>query len=430
MRRSGVLALGAVLMLGGVIGGRGDELSGSVGAGGSPPSGGFSLPDLSADWNWSDLPVKLSASESVSYNSNIFAVPSGSNLLLNGQPHGDFTSTSSYGLSTKANWYGQQFFFDGTFGLIRYLHDSQFDSNIYSFSPGVNWKLTSRCAGAVTGLFTKSPSALTELVGTGVNYATTTAVNETGKCAISNGYSVIFNSGVTKTFNSNPLDALNNANVELISAGIEYAKGPNDLTLLASKSDTNYGNRGAAANILGLANTIVFHTFNLTYVRQINGNLSVTGQVGLVGVSNEFSLALPKTMLPIYSIAGSWQITPKLRLGASASRVVTPPTTVIANAEVAYNTIVSLTYQLTPKVSLSASGTAGYTNIAFTPGLVSTTFTSLSGNTDYYTANAGVTYAMTPFLSAALTATFSERVANHSLTPQDLITASLNYRPY
>ena len=138
--------------------------------------------------------------------------------------------------------------------------------------------------------------------------------------------------------------------------------------------------------------------FNLTYARQINDNLSVTGQVGLVGVSNEFSLALPKTMLPIYSIEGSWSIAPKLRLGASASRVVTPPTTVIANAEVAYNAILSLSYQLTPKVSLSASGTAGYTNVAFTPGLASTTFGSLSGNSDYYTANAGVTYAMTPFL--------------------------------
>ena len=104
------------------------------------------------------------------------------------------------------------------------------------------------------------------------------------------------------------------------------------------------------SNIVGLANTIVFHTFNLTYVRQINDNMVVTGQVGLVGVSNDFSLGLPKTLLPIYSIEGSWSITPKLRLDASASRVVTPPTTVIANAEVAYNAILSLTYQLTPKV--------------------------------------------------------------------------------
>ena len=161
---------------------------------------------------------------------------------------------------------------------------------------------------------------------------------------------------------------MNNANVELISAGIEYAKGPSDLTLLATKSDTNYGNRGAAANIVGLANTVVFHTFNLTYVRQINDNLSVTGQVGLVGVSNDFSRALPKTLLPIYSIEGSWSITPKLRLGASASRVVTPPTTVIANAQVAYNTIVSLTYQLTPKVSLTASGTAATRTWRSRPG--------------------------------------------------------------
>ena len=141
------MTLGAVLMLGGVTGGWGDELSGSVGAG-VPSSGGFSLPALPDEWNWSDLPVRLSASESVSYNSNILALPTGTSAT-NGLPQGDFTSTSSYGLSTKANWYGQQFFFDGTFGVIRYLHETGFNSNVYSFSPGVNWTLTSRCAGTV-----------------------------------------------------------------------------------------------------------------------------------------------------------------------------------------------------------------------------------------------------------------------------------------
>ena len=200
------MTLGAVLMLGGVSGGRGDELSGSVGA---PSPGVFALPSLPADWNWSELPVRLTASETVSYNSNIFALPIGTGVP-NGGPQGDFTSTSSYGLSTKANWYGQQFFFDGTFGVIRYLHNATFDSNIYSFSPGVNWTLTSRCAGNIIGTFTKSPSGITEQVGFGVNYSTTTALNESGKCAVSNGYSVIFNSGVTKTTNSSALNAVNN----------------------------------------------------------------------------------------------------------------------------------------------------------------------------------------------------------------------------
>ena len=78
------MTLGAVLMLGGATGGLGDELSGSVGGGGTL-NNGFTLPALPADWNWSDLPVRLYASESISYNSNVFALPAGTSTP-NGQP--------------------------------------------------------------------------------------------------------------------------------------------------------------------------------------------------------------------------------------------------------------------------------------------------------------------------------------------------------
>jgi hypothetical protein len=47
-----------------------------------------------------------------------------------------------------------------------------------------------------------------------------------------------------------------------------------------------------------------------------------------------------------------------------------------------------------------------------------------------YTVNAGLNYSMTPFLSAGLNASYNERVANHFITPQDVVTVSLNYRPY
>ena len=243
---------------------------------------------------------------------------------------------------------------------------------------------------------------------------------------------MVFNSGATKTNNSNPLDAVNNANVEMISAGIEYAKGNSDLTVLATKSDTNYASRGAALNAIGLANTVVFHNFNLSYTRQINPNLSVTGQLGLVGVTNAFTLGLPKTLLPTYSLAAAWAITPKVSLSASASRTVAPPTTLIGNAEVAYNTNLNLTYQATPKVAFSASGSAGYTSVAFTPAAVGTmtVLVPFLTSTNYYALTAGVTYAMTPFISAALSASYTERVSDHVITPQDLITVSLNYKPY
>jgi hypothetical protein len=428
------LTLGAVLMLGGVTGGRGDELSGSIVPSGlAASSGGFALPTLPE--NWAELPVRLSASEAISYNSNVFTVPTNT-ILPNDEPRSDFTSTSTYGLSTSAYWYGQQFVFDGTFGVIRYLHQVGFDSNVYSFSPGVNWTLTSRCAGTLTGSLSKSPSTITELVGVGVNYVTTTAANETGKCAVSNGYSVLFNSGLTDVTNSNPVDAINNARTDMIAAGIEYAKGADDLTALATISDSNFSSRAAAATALGvqgLQNTVVFHNFNLSYVRQFNPNLSATGSIGLVGVTNAFTLGLPKTLLPIYSLAIAWTMTPKLLLSATVSRTVAPPTTVIGNAEVSYQTLLSLSYQATPKVAFRASASAGYSSATFstaTPTIPGSVLTPFITTQDFYTAQAGMTYTMTPFLSADINAIYTERVSDHLITPQDLITVTLNYKPF
>jgi hypothetical protein len=421
------LALGAVLMLGGVTGGRGDELSDSVGVGAAASSGGFVLPTLPE--NWADMPFRLTASQSVSYNNNIFSLPAGA-ALPGGGPRGDFTSTSTFGLSTTANWFGQQLFFDGSYGVIRYIHDVASDSNVYTINSGVNWTITSRCSGTLGATVTRAPSLITEQVGTGINYSTNTALSEVGKCAVSNGYSVIFDSSLTQVSNSNAVNGLNNARTDMLAAGIEYAKGPDSLTGLATVSDSNYSNRGAVVNTLGLATTVVYHNFNLTYVRQIDDKISLTGQVGLVGVTNAFTLGLPKTLLPAYSFAATWAITPKLGLTASASRSVAPPTTVLANAQTTYDAVVTLAYQATPKITVSANASAGYSSGAFTPGLVGTAFAPFVTSTNDYTAQVQVSYGMTPFISASLSGTVTERVSDHVFTPQDVITLTLNYRPH
>ena len=157
----------------------------------------------------------------------------------------------------------------------------------------------------------------------------------------------------------------------------------------------------------------------------------MSGLIGLVGVTSGFSLGLPKTLLPIYTVSATWAFTPKLGLNASASRSISPPTTVIANAEQSYNAAMSLTYQLTPKVAVSAGGSVGYSTSSFTSATAATAISPFffsSQNT--YSLNTGLNYSMTPFLSAALNASYSERVANHFITPQDIVTVSLNYRPY
>jgi hypothetical protein len=290
--------------------------------------------------------------------------------------------------------------------------------------------VTSRCAGSLTASLSKSPGQLTEQVGTGVNFTTTTALNETGKCAVSNGYSLLFNTGLTTTTNSNATNALNNARTELISAGVEYAKGYSTLTALASISDQNFSDRSAASVAAGLATETDFHSFTLNYTRQIDPNLSVTGLIGLVGVTSGFSLGLPKTLLPIYTISTSWTLTPKLNLNASASRSIAPPTTVIANAQQSYGANINLIYQLTPKVALSAGGSVDYSTTSFTSTAVAGLSPFLFSSQNTYGLNTGLSYSMTPFLSAALSASYTERVASHTITPEDIVTVSLNYRPY
>ena len=422
------MTLGVVLTLGGVTGGRGQELSGSLAAANTPSLGGFVLPALPE--NWADLPFTLNASQTESYDSNINAIPLGVPVPA-GEARADLTSTTNLGFSTKANVYNQQLYLDATFGVVRYLRQTDFDSNIYSLSAGDNWKLTSRCSGNLGVVLDKSPvTLLTTVVGTGANYATTTSFNETGKCAVSNGFSLLFNSSWSDNTNSNPVDALNNSRVTMLSAGIEYAKGASTVTALADNSYTIYGSRGTATTTLGLANVTDFHTFSLAYTRQINPNLSVNGLIGLVGTTNAFTLGLPRTLLPIYTLGTTWTVTPKVTLTASGSRTISPPTTIIANAEVDYTGQVALTYALTPKVAVNVGGSIGYTSGAFTPVVLTSLAPVLTGASDFYSANAGLSYAMTPFLSAALNASYTERVSDHFITPEDLVTVSLNYRPY
>jgi hypothetical protein len=422
------LTLGVVLTLGGVTGGRGQELSGSVTPSSAGSFDGFVLPSVPV--NWADLPVKLTAGESVSYNSNIDGLPIGFPNLRGG-PQGDFTATSNFGLSTRANVYNQQLFFDATFGLVRYVHEVNFDSNVYSLNAGVDWTLTSRCSGALGVSLSKSPVALTELVGTGINYSTSTALNETGICGVGNGYSLLFNSGLTTITNSNPIDAINNSRNTLLSAGIEYAKGYDTLTALASNSENNFTGRSGAEVALGLVTVTDFHSFTLTYTRHINDNLTVTGTAGLVGVTTGFTLGLPKSLLPIYTLSAVWSFTPKLTLNASAAKSVSPPTTIIANAQTSYDANVNLSYQLTPKITVVTGGNIDYSNSSFTSGLAQVGFSPFFTSTQRtYSVTAGLNYAMTPFLSAGLNASYVERVGGGFITPDDVVTVSLNYRPY
>ena len=142
----------------------------------------------------------------------------------------------------------------------------------------------------------------------------------------------------------------------MVAAGIEYAKGYERSDVCWRRIPTpTFRIEARLVNALGLANTIVFHSFSLTYVRQINPNLSVTGQIGLVGVTNAFTLGLPKTLLPTLFAGVAWAITPKMTLTASASQDSRAPDDAYRQRAAGVSYQLNLTYQATPKVAFSAS---------------------------------------------------------------------------
>ena len=493
MNRGGALTLGAVLMLGGASGARGDDLSSladATSSAASLPSWGGVFPRLPE--NWSDLPMQFKLSESAGYNSNVLDLAT--NTPLSGAlARGDFQSISSYGASTNVYWGGQQLFADGSFGLTQYLHDVSLNTFQQAVDAGVNWTYASRCSGKLvasesagteatfaqqiasgstaastlaqqvaSGSTAASTSAQQtasgstaaspvpqqiasgpmgvspvpqQIASTSINNVSTTGLKETAKCLVSGDYAVTFNSGVTQTTNSTLVNKPNDSRSVFVAAGISYnVTETNSLDLLATITGTDYTDRPAVLNNLGLAPLITLDQVVVTYAGKIGSNLSVAGLIGAVGATNaSFTLALPSRILPLYSASATWAATPKVGLTASVGRFVTPPQAFIGNAQITETASLGLTYQFSPKTAFSAAVSRANASSGFTQ-LASTALNGVPANAvsalNSYNVSASLAYDITPFLAANLNYLYSRSVQSGFVTPQSLVILTVNYNPY
>jgi hypothetical protein len=427
MVRKGALTLGAVLMLG-ASGARAQDNSAF---GMAAPSLAGVLPNLPQ--NWSDLPFQFKISEAVGYNSNVVNTPSSSTgVNLFGHQIGAFESVSNYQASTK--WYiaGDQFFADGSYGFNRYLNHTNLNTTHDSADVGVNWIYTSKCNGRLIASEQTAESEPGQQVSVNIiNSLTTVAFNETATCVLRGNYSAIFNSGTTTSTNSAAADRLNNFQSEFIAAGMSYTvSDTNSLQVLATITGTDYTNRPVTLNASGLTRNITTDDVKATYAKNIDPNLALIASIGVIGVRDAgFNLGLPSGWEPEYSLSVTWSITPKLGLTASLARSVSPPTSFIANLQVSESANLGLTYQLTPKVSLSAGVNVAHVSSAFTTTAVNAL--GQGENENLYGARASVSYAMTPFLGASLSYQYSRTVqAGGLVTPTSVALMSVNYAPY
>jgi hypothetical protein len=429
------MTLGAVLMFGGVSGAQSQDLSGVASGASVVPSFYGVFPSLPQ--NWSDLPFTLKVSESLAYNSNILNTPTvrGGTLITTFRPIGAFESISTYGFSTKGNWGNQQYFADGSIGLDRYLNHAAFNQVRSSLDAGINWTYTSKCAGRLIASEVTAPSIPGQQIATNViNSETTLSFNETGKCNVSGDWSAIFNSGATRSTNSAAVDKINDNRTVFIAAGMNYSVSQtNSLQLLATVTGTDFTDRQAALNSLGLVSNLTEDQVTLSYTKNFSTYLEVIASIGAVGITNSsFNFGLPSSIEPQYSLSATWYVTPKLELTVSGARAVTPPTNVIGNLQTTENVNVGLHYSLTPKVELSANAQVAHNSSAFGASVsnaLQTAFPNLT-ESNLYSVQLGASYSITPFLLANLTCQYSRTVQPNLVTPTSIVTLSLNYAPY
>ncbi|RBP09219.1 hypothetical protein DFR50_12256 [Roseiarcus fermentans] len=435
MSRGVVLTLAATMALAGLTGSRADELPllGWPALWPAAPAVTEIFPRMPE--NWGDLPLQFHLSEQAGYNSNITNTPTGpgANSGNYGRPIGAMESISTYGVSFKNEIGAHQFFGDASWGVYRYLDHANFNIAHRAVDIGDNFTYGSKCNGSLKFSDISAPALPGQQIGYNViNTLTTVSATENLKCLINGEYSGIFNSGLSKSTNSATLDAVNNYQSAFIAAGISYAVSEtNSLQLLATITGTDYTDRGTALNTAGLNNNITTDQVMATYTKNFGPNLSLNAQFGVVGVTNSyFEFGLPRSILPQYSLSLQWAITPKLALTVSASRLVSPPTSLLSNLQVTENATAGLSYQWTPKITLSGNLTAGYATGVATPIVTQGLYSYYTSNQKTYGGTATLNYAITPFLAASLSYQVTKTVQASLTTNDSLVLMALNFNPY
>jgi len=430
--------LAALIVLGGMSVAEAQDASagGSLGGGLNGLLVG-ALPKLPE--NWADLPFQIHLSEEVGYNDNILSSPNNASFVVNNasvvvKPIGAFESISNFGASTKFNWGYQQVFADASFGMYRYLNHSNFDTTHHNIDAGMNWTYTSKCAGRLVFSDVSEQSLPTQQIGVNlINSMTTASFDETGRCAITGNYSAVLNSGISYTTNSTALNALNNARTIFIAAGVNYAvASTNSLELLATLTGTEYPNRTLTLNALGINRDVLEDEINLTYTKDFSPDLAVIASIGVIASENKsFRFDFPTGFLPIYSLSFDWSATPRIKVRGSVARVVSPPTTTLANLQVNENVSIGLSYLWTPKLTLSGVASTGYSTSSFNgQSVAALPSLGISQSSHTYSASATLVYAVSPFLRTSLSYQFSRSAYPTYATNQNLFLLGLNFNPY
>jgi len=379
------------------------------------------------DFNWSQFPLLLNVNENAGYNDNILGLPTGQNGPAH-QLRGDSFAQTGVGASTRFYSGAQSFFADASYGVTNYTHDIAYDTHRYSFDGGVDWKVGSRCHGLLEASVAQQQMPIEQQVVPGVNNVQTRSVTETGECRAVGDLGFVLNSGLLSTTYGSLINSLNNLDAKHVQGGVDYTlSGLDKLQFLTRFTDNRFPNRTALPGVLLVADMQQVD-YQLFYNRTYSEKLSFLAMLGLSqpNVNSGQTGQKSDPLIPVYSVVLNWAPSTKWTISATASRIVSAPTSIVANSQLTNMQGATLVYHWTPKFNLQL-------------GLSRSTYdapqTAVSGIASYY-ANSAVTasfkalYQLTPFTSASASFQHVSRESLGLSAPANISMVGLNFRPY
>lgn len=387
------------------------------------------------DFNWSDSPILLNAHQSLSYNSNVINLPSSFGNLTS-LKDGDYLSTTIVGASSKLNAGAQQFFTDATYTVINYRKYHSIDQHNYYLDGGVNWNLGSRCNGNIIGVVSTAQATAQETFGPGVNTIHAASINENAQCGVYQNVSVTLNSGYNTRQNSQLVaQAINNATA-FILGGLQYQWEKTDRVQAQVKySNTTFTNTNAL-NVIEQAigetpqGNVRLTNYQIVYDRIFSDKFDVSALGGLA-VADVPGANGRNSTSPIYTFSANWRPSPLWVINVSVSRTVTPPVSALSYTQVGNAESFGVTYIITPKVTLNAAIGRSQLLGASVAALANNPNASLLafGSNTLISSSFKANYQWTPFTSAYLSVSTSQRSGNSGNIPQNIFMLGLDYRP-
>ena len=302
-----------------------------------------------------------SAGDNVTYDDNLFRVPSGTDIASLGRPQrGDIINNSYIGMSVNKQLSRQSFSVDAQLSESRFSQYTYLNSSSESLS--VRWagEVGNHWKHDVSVTESKSLSSFVEIHNFQKNIVTSRGVTVNASYGILPDWSLLAGASASESTNSASSLYISNVNLRSVSTGIQYTRpSGNQISLSLHSTQGSYPNQQVVFDLAGtplgsVDNSYVQDDVGLNVAWQLTGTSRLSGYTSLTRRSHR---AVAQRNYQGLTDALTYTWTPAAKYSASLGlrRQIDSPADVSASYVLTNGLTVSSSWSPTGKIAVQGS---------------------------------------------------------------------------